>query len=170
MKTKVEMSGYEIEIEMHDDSISIKAEKDGETLEELSLPLTEKGSEDMEDMEDEESDMEDMEEDDFDEELPMGDDGKLESFQSYIKKTNRRVAPKKIVNEALNIDPETLEILAVTLGPLVVGGSAVAIEKVMNALKAGKAGKIGKKIADHLEEAGKAAGDSRRSYQSKGKG
>jgi hypothetical protein len=171
MKTKIEMSGYEIEIEMHEDSISVKAEKNDEVVEEFSLPLTE--SDDESDFEMEEGEMEDdemaegeMEEEDFDEELPMDDDGKLESFQSYIKKNAKK---KVAINEAAELDAETIEMIASALGPLVVGGAAVTVNKVMSALKAGKAGKVGKKLADHLEKAGKAAGDARRGSSSKGK-
>ncbi len=101
MKTKIEMSGYEIEIEMHEDSISIKVEKDEEVVEELSLPLTDESDEDFEDEDFEDSEMEDedseMEEEDFDEELPMDDDeGKMESFQSYFKKRNTPITRKKV--------------------------------------------------------------------------
>ncbi len=55
------------------------------------------------------------------------------------------------------------------LGPILVTASAVAIDQAMKKLKSGKAGKVGKKLAKHLEDAGKAAGDSRKSGSSKGK-
>ena len=115
MKTKIEMSGYEIEIELHEDTISIKAEKDGETVEEMSLPLIAEGEteDEMEDEDDvksfgdfgdedseEEMEEEEMEEEDF-EELPMDDemdseeemedDVKLESFQSYLNKSKKKI-------------------------------------------------------------------------------
>jgi hypothetical protein len=64
------------------------------------------------------------------------------------------------VSEA--IDPQSLEMIAAAIGPLLVGGSAFAIDKVMNALKAGKAGKAGQALAGQLEKAGSAAGASLR--------
>ena len=59
MKTKVEVLGYEIEIEEVDGVITVKAELDGETVEEFTLETPE-GQEESE--------------------------GKLESFQSFISK------------------------------------------------------------------------------------
>lgn len=59
------------------------------------------------------------------------------------------------VSEAM--DPQTIEMIAAALGPLVVGAGAMAINKAMAALKGGKAGEAGKKLAAHLEAGGKAA-------------
>jgi phosphate starvation-inducible protein PhoH len=174
MKTKVEMAGYEIEIELHEDSISIKAEKDDEVVEELTLPLSEESEvddelplEDEESMEDEMEDEESIE--DEMEDFEDAEEGQLESFQSYINRSKRKkkVVRRKTLNES--IDPQTIEMLAVALGPLVVGGTAVAIDKVMSKLKSGGLGKVGKELASKLEDLGKSAGDSRRTYQSKGK-
>lgn len=62
------------------------------------------------------------------------------------------------MSEAL--DPQTIEMIAAALGPLVIGGSALAIDKAMRALKGGKAGKAGQALANHLEKAGSAAGSA----------
>lgn len=62
------------------------------------------------------------------------------------------------MSEAL--DPQTIEMIATALGPLVIGGSALAIDKAMKALKGGKAGKAGQALANHLEKAGSAAGSA----------
>lgn len=62
------------------------------------------------------------------------------------------------MSEAL--DPQTIEMIAAALGPLVIGGSAFAIDKAMRALKGGKAGKAGQALANHLEKAGSAAGSA----------
>ena len=100
MKTKVEVLGYEIEIEEVDGVVTVKAELDGETVEEFTLEAPEEGqgqeeSEDgvkafkdfdgqgeEEDFGDEESEgQEESEEEDEEEE------GKaLESFQSFFNK------------------------------------------------------------------------------------
>jgi predicted nucleic acid-binding Zn-ribbon protein len=66
-------------------------------------------------------------------------------------------------------DPSSIADLAAILagsGALVAGG--FAIEKLMSALKSGKAGEIGKKLADNLEKAGTATGASVKGGQSKG--
>jgi hypothetical protein len=52
MKTKVEIHGYEIEIEEKDGLITVKAEKDSETIEEFSLQVGEESQVDMQDEED----------------------------------------------------------------------------------------------------------------------
>lgn len=70
------------------------------------------------------------------------------------------------MSEAL--DPQTIEMIAAALGPLVIGGSAFAIDKAMKALKAGKAGKAGQALANQLEKAGSAAGAATKSSQSSG--
>lgn len=199
MKTKIEMSGYEIEIELHEDSISVKAEKDGEVVEEMSLPLeegmeSEEEEEDMEedgvksfsDFDEKEEDMEEEEEEDF-EELPEGEEdmeeenmeeeeedmeeeeGKLESFQSYLKRSQKKVKKNKLVKEELDVDSQSVEMLASIIGALALGAGSYGVAKAMDALKSGKAGELGKKIADKLEQAGGAAGDAVRSGESKGK-
>jgi hypothetical protein len=107
MKTKVEINGYEIEIEEMDGRISVKAEFDGEVIEEFSID-TEEGQDDSEGSEDEEDikSFDDFgdEEEDFDDEEGQDDDEEgqdddeegqdddenqgsaLESFQSFINK------------------------------------------------------------------------------------
>jgi hypothetical protein len=100
MKTKVEVLGYEIEIEEVDGVVTVKAELDGETVEEFTLETPEEGegqeeggedvqsfgdfeSEDKEDDEDFE-DSEDFESEDEGEE--DDEDKALESFQSFFEK------------------------------------------------------------------------------------
>lgn len=122
MKTKIEISGYEIEIELHEDSISIKAEKDDEVVEEMSLPLSSEmeddemeededdiksfknfEDEDEDDMEESEEDDEMEEEEDF-EELPLEDemeeDGKLESFRSYLNRTRKSIKTPSVASKS----------------------------------------------------------------------
>jgi len=101
MKTKVEVLGYEIEIEEVDGVVTVKAELDGETVEEFTLETPEEGQgqdeesdddvkgfkdfdgqDEEEDFGDEESEGQESEEEDEDE-----DEGQtLESFQSFFNK------------------------------------------------------------------------------------
>jgi hypothetical protein len=100
MKTKVEVLGYEIEIEEVDGVVTVKAELDGETVEEFTLETPEEGEgqeeggEDVQsfgdfDSEDEDDkdfeDSEDFESEDEDEE-DEDEDKALESFQSFFEK------------------------------------------------------------------------------------
>ena len=102
MKTKVEVLGYEIEIEEVDGVVTVKAELDGETVEEFTLEATEEGQgqdeesdddvkgfkdfdsqDEEEDFGDEESEGEESDDDDDEDE----DEGQtLESFQSFFNK------------------------------------------------------------------------------------
>jgi hypothetical protein len=108
MKTKVEMEGYEIEIELENGVISVKAEKDDEVVEEFTIEIEE--GQDKEELDSEERDeiqgFDDFaQEDDFEgdvqdeegqdegglEDMEMGGQeedemGALESFQSFINK------------------------------------------------------------------------------------
>jgi hypothetical protein len=109
MKTKIEIHGYEIEIEEADGLITVKAGKDDETIEEFSLQVGEEAQSQGEDMPEGEDDIKGFgdfsEEEDFDglqeepegneEDLDMDDEmsqnepeeeGKLESFQAFINK------------------------------------------------------------------------------------
>lgn len=114
MKAKFEIGGYEIEIEEVDGTITVKAEKDEEVVEEFTLETESEGREDDDDFGGEEDDDEIKsfddfgEEDDFegDEKSAQGDEGTetsdeepteepteepeekttLESFQSFINK------------------------------------------------------------------------------------
>ena len=101
MKTKVEVLGYEIEIEEVDGVVTVKADLDGETVEEFTLetPEGEEGQGDDDDVkgfkdfdaqaqeedfpqgDDEEGDGDDEEEEDENDEKET-----LESFQSFINK------------------------------------------------------------------------------------
>jgi len=100
MKTKVEINGYEIEIEERDGLISVTATFEDEVVEEFQIEMEEgqEGEEGQEDVQgfdefgqeeeedfgqdEEEEGQEDEEEDEKEEEL----EGKLESFQSFINK------------------------------------------------------------------------------------
>ena len=95
MKTKVEVLGYEIEIEEVDGVVTVKADLDGETVEEFTLEAQGEGKEgkDEEDVKGFGDFDGDEEEEDFpsdedeDEDKEDEDDGKtLESFQSFINK------------------------------------------------------------------------------------
>lgn len=103
MKTKVEVLGYEIEIEEVDGVVTVKADLDGETVEEFTLEAQgqSEGQDDSEDNDDdvkgfgdfdskEEKDFgdeESEEESDDDFEESEEEEGKaLESFQSFINK------------------------------------------------------------------------------------
>jgi len=100
MKTKVEINGYEIEIEERDGLISVTATFEDEVVEEFQIE-TEEGQGDEEGQEDvqgfdefgqdEEEDFgqedEEGQEDDEDEEEGQNEmEGKLESFQAFINK------------------------------------------------------------------------------------
>jgi hypothetical protein len=91
MKTKVEIHGYEIEIEEKDGLITVKAEKDSETIEEFSLQVGEEGQAQMQEEEDmeikgfgefgEEEDFEgqsQMQDEEDMEEMPMEDEEDME--------------------------------------------------------------------------------------------
>ena len=100
MKTKVEINGYEIEIEERDGLISVTATFEDEVVEEFQIE-TEEGQGDEEGQEDvqgfdefgqdEEEDFgqedeEGQEDDEDDEEGQNEMEGKLESFQAFINK------------------------------------------------------------------------------------
>lgn len=107
MKTKVEIEGYEIEIEFINGVISVKAEKDDEVVEEFSIEVEEGenqeevqdfrefGQDEEEDFEGEEDESgEDLEdelegEDDKDDEDEVREPAALESFQSFINKNKK---------------------------------------------------------------------------------
>lgn len=111
MKTKVEVLGYEIEIEEVDGVVTVKAELDGEVVEEFTLESEEgqgQGQDELEGDEDkvkgfsdfegqdEEDDFEgqgqdEEDDDDFEGQDEEDDDnfegqGQLESFQSFIRR------------------------------------------------------------------------------------
>lgn len=102
MKTKVEINGYEIEIEEKNGLISVSATFEGEVVEEFQIE-TEEGQEGQEDVQgfdefgqdeeedfgqdDEEGQEDDEEGQDEDEDESQDEfEGKLESFQSFINK------------------------------------------------------------------------------------
>jgi hypothetical protein len=101
MKTKVEVLGYEIEIEEVDGVVTVKADLDGETVEEFTLETPEgeegqgdddvKGFKDFDGQSQEEDFPQDDEEGQEDDEEGQEDDEDdeketLESFQSFINK------------------------------------------------------------------------------------
>jgi hypothetical protein len=99
MKTKVEVLGYEIEIEEVDGVVTVKADLDGETVEEFTLEAPEgeegegQGDDDVKGFKDfdgqaQEEDFPQGDDEDEDEEEEDEDDEKetLESFQSFINK------------------------------------------------------------------------------------
>jgi len=106
MKTTIEINGYEVVIEETEGVLTVKAQKDEETIEEFEIDTTEEGEgegvqafgedeEDEEDFEDgedfEDEDGEDFGDEDFEDEdgeEPVQDEEetKLESFNSFIKK------------------------------------------------------------------------------------
>ncbi len=108
MKTKVEINGYEIEIEFIDGIINVVASKDGEAVEEFSIETeAQEGAEgeeseeiqgfgefdeeeDFEGESDEEFEGQDEEDEDDDEEENPNVGAALESFQSFLKKSNKR--------------------------------------------------------------------------------
>jgi hypothetical protein len=112
MKTKVEINGYEIEIELVGGVINVVATKDDETIEEFSIETEEGSQGESEDIQgfddfDEEEDFEGGDEDEFegqgedeedededqDEDEFEGQDKEdmkaLESFQSFINKKRK---------------------------------------------------------------------------------
>ena len=101
MKTKVEINGYEIEIEERDGLISVTATFEDEVVEEFQIEMeegqdNEEGQEDVQGFdefgqdEEEDSGQDDEEgqddEDEDEDEKEEGLEGKLESFQSFINK------------------------------------------------------------------------------------
>ena len=100
MKTKVEINGYEIEIEERDGLISVTATFEDEVVEEFQIETEEgqEGEEGQEDVQgfdefgqdefgqDEEEDFGQEDEEGQDEEGQEESEGKLESFQSFISK------------------------------------------------------------------------------------
>jgi hypothetical protein len=98
MKTKVEIEGYEIEIQLENGVISVKAEKDDEVVEEFTIEIEEGQSQEedsdevqgFEEFGGEEDDFEGEESEEEGEESEEEGDERglpaLESFQSFINK------------------------------------------------------------------------------------
>lgn len=105
MKTTIEINGYEVVIEETEGVLTVKAQKDEETIEEFEIDTTEEGEgegvqafgegeddedfEDGEDFEGGEDEEDEFGEEDFEdgEESAQGEEEtKLESFNSFIKK------------------------------------------------------------------------------------
>ncbi len=105
MKTKIEFNDYQIEIEENDGFLTVKAEKDGDVIEEFTLGneeaqpegeevqgFEEFGSQEAQEEAEEETQEESEEEaqDDFEEQDDFEDDsevtGVIESFGSFMKR------------------------------------------------------------------------------------
>jgi hypothetical protein len=114
MITKVEISGYTITIEELEGTVTVKAEKDEEVVEEFTLDIEEgeegediqgfdefgdeeedfEGEEGEEEMDEEEDfegeegeeEMDEEEGEDIEEDEPVEESSKLKSFQSFINK------------------------------------------------------------------------------------
>jgi hypothetical protein len=97
MKTKVEVLGYEIEIEEVDGVVTVKADLDGETVEEFTLEAQGEEGEGQDD--DDVKGFKDFDGQAQEEDFPQGEDEEgeeegeeedeketLESFQSFINK------------------------------------------------------------------------------------
>ena len=116
MKTTIELNGYQIEIEENEGTISVKAEKDGDVVEEFVLSGDESQDDEDEDFDDESQDegddedfdseeSQDDEDEDFgdddnggddsddgleEESLPSKEEPKLETFQSFFSKKRKK--------------------------------------------------------------------------------
>ena len=91
MKTKVEINGYEIEIEEKNGVISVTATFDDEVVEEFQIEMEEgqdeEGQEDVQGFDEfGQDEEEDFGQDEEEDELEDEEEGKLESFQSFINK------------------------------------------------------------------------------------
>ena len=110
MKTTIEVNGFEIKIEELEGKITVTAEKDGEVMEEFELeageevageegeemmPFGEEEGEDFGQAQEEEEEFGQAQEEDEEEfgqaqeEEEEEEEGKLESFNSFIKKRNK---------------------------------------------------------------------------------
>lgn len=95
MKTKVEINGYEITIEEKDGLISVTATFEEEVVEEFQIEMeegqnNEEGQEDVQGFDefgqDEEEDFGQDDEEEGQDDEEEEEEGKLESFQSFISK------------------------------------------------------------------------------------
>ena len=99
MKTTIEINGYEVVIEETEGVLTVKAQKDEETIEEFEIDTTEEGEgegvqafgegeddEDFEGGEDEEDEFGEEDFEDGEESTQDEEETKLESFNSFIKK------------------------------------------------------------------------------------
>ena len=116
---------------------------------------------------DEDVDVE-VEDEDVDVEVELDEgysnkDGDKDDSPTEIKSQKGRFAKNGDVSEAdrfeeeMNVDVEVDESLAVAAGVASIFGGAVALDKAMDALEAGKLGEKGKAFAEFLRSQGKAA-------------
>ena len=120
------------------------------------------------DVEVEDVDVEDVDVEDVDVEVELDEgysnkDGDKDDSPTEKKSQKGRFAKNGDVSEAdrfkeeMNVDVEVDESLAVAAGVASVFGGAVALDKAMDALEAGKLGEKGKAFAEFLRSQGKAA-------------
>ena len=122
----------------------------------------------VEDVDVEDVDVEDVDVEDVDVEVELDEgysnkDGDKDDSPTEKKSQKGRFAKNGDVSEAdrfkeeMNVDVEVDESLAVAAGVASVFGGAVALDKAMDALEAGKLGEKGKAFAEFLRSQGKAA-------------
>ena len=90
MKTTIELNGYQIEIEENEGTISVKAEKDGDVVEEFVLSGDESQDDEDEDFGDDDNGGDDSDDDLEEESLPSKEEPKLETFQSFFSKKRKK--------------------------------------------------------------------------------
>ena len=150
--------------DMHSDDMVGADDEEEIDLDELLKEISEISEEDKKDkkMEEEveEGKKEEMDEAKHDDDMKEGDKKEMDEAKHddemeegmHDDKDKMEEAP---INELTGVDPVT-----VALGIAAVFGGSVLTVKLMDDAKAGKYGEMGKKIAAHFEEMGKAAGDA----------
>jgi hypothetical protein len=119
------------------------------------------------DMDDHEMDSSDMGmEEPAGEEAPEDEEIDLDELLAELSMEEEEPVMEAPLEEMTDTE---ITMLVSALGPLVVGGASYAIAKAMDALKAGKAGELGKKVAAGLEDAAEAGQAARKGGQSSGK-
>ena len=114
---------------------------------------------DVEDVDVEDVDVEDVDVEDVDVEVEldeaMSNPDQRKKYKDESKPEEETEADR--FKEEMNVDVEVDESLAVAAGVASVFGGAVALDKAMDALEAGKLGEKGKAFAEFLRSQGKAA-------------
>ena len=119
------------------------------------------------DMDDHEMDSSDMGmEEPAGEEAPEDEEIDLDELLAELSMEEEEPVMEAPLEEMTDTE---ITMLVSALGPLVVGGASYAIAKAMDALKAGKAGELGKKVAAGLEDAAEAGQAARKGGQSSAK-
>jgi len=113
----------------------------------------------FEEVEVEDVDVEDVDVEDVDVEIEldeeMSDPDQRKKYKDESKPEEETESDR--LKEEMNVDVEVDESLAVAAGVASVFGGAVALDKAMDALEAGKLGEKGKAFAEFLRSQGKAA-------------